>query len=226
VVGSQIPHAVGAAFAVRRAGAAACSVAFLGDGATSTADFHAGMNFAGVWKVPCLIICQNNQFAISTPARRQTATATLAEKASSYGVPAERVDGNDVFAVFDAVTRARARAVAGAGPTFIECVTSRMGPHSSSDDPSRYRDAREVERWAERDPIDRLRAHCQHQGLLAGEDCARLESEVSADVERAVREVADLEPPPRASLFDDVYAVRPRHLEEQWQELERCRSSP
>lgn len=220
VVGSQIPHAVGAAYAARRSGHALVTAAFLGDGATSTGDFHAGLNFAGVWRVPCLFICQNNQFAISTPTSRQTASRTLADKAASYGVRAERVDGNDVFTVFDAVERARSRALAGAGPTFIECVTYRMGPHSSSDDPSRYRDARQVERWAGRDPIERLRAFCRSCGLADDAELARLAAEVSRQVEAAVRQAEDVAPPPRTSLFDDVYAARPRHLDEQLAELE------
>jgi pyruvate dehydrogenase E1 component alpha subunit/2-oxoisovalerate dehydrogenase E1 component alpha subunit len=221
VVGSQIPHAVGAAYAVRLRGDPLVAVAFLGDGATSTGDFHAGMNLAGLLKVPCLLVCQNNQFAISTPISRQTAARTLADKASSYGVAAERIDGNDVLGVLDAAARARARALAGAGPTFIECVTYRMGPHSSSDDPSRYRDAQEVERWAERDPIERLRAHCRSRGLVGDQEFARLAADVSREVETAVREVAEAGPPPRASLFDDVFAVRPSHLDEQLAELER-----
>ena len=158
-VASQLPHAVGAAMAAKKAGTRAITVGFVGDGGTSSPDFHAALNFAGVFRAPCVFICQNNQWAISTPATRQTASATFAVKSRGYGMPGVRVDGNDVLAVHRAVTDARVRAVAGGGPTLIECVTYRMGPHSPSDDPSRYESGDERRKWAEVDPIERFRRH-------------------------------------------------------------------
>jgi len=152
-VGSQAPHAVGAAWAMRARKTHAVAVGFVGDGATSQGDFHAAMNFAGVWRVPCVLVCQNNQFAISVPTERQTASRTIAVKARAYGLPGVRVDGNDFLAVYSVIRSAVDRARAGDGPTFIEAVTYRMGPHSTSDDPSRYRSPGEEAAWAARDPV-------------------------------------------------------------------------
>src|ERR1700675_1340922 len=120
----------------------------MGDGATSEGDFHAAMNFAGVWRVPCVLVCQNNHWSISVPAERQTASRTLAVKGRAYGVRAVRVDGNDVLAVYAVLKDALDRARGGGGPTFIEAVTYRMGPHSTSDDPTRYRSREEEQAWA------------------------------------------------------------------------------
>ena len=157
-IGTQLTHAVGAAWAAKMRRESMVSVACLGDGATSSADFHSALNFAQVFRVPCVFVCQNNQWAISTPAARQSNTATFAERALAYAMPAERVDGNDVCALYLAFQRAAERARAGLGPTFLECVTYRMGPHSTSDDPTLYRSEAEVSEWRARDPIARLAA--------------------------------------------------------------------
>ena len=223
VIATQLPHAVGAAFAARRAAAGHAVVAFLGDGATSHPDFHAAMNFAGVLRVPLVFVCQNNQYAISVPASRQTASATFAEKALAYGIHADRVDGNDVLAVFDCARRALERARAGDGPTLLECVTYRVGPHSSSDDPSRYRDAAEELAWRGRDPLSRIASHLQREGCSAALERA-IEAEVDAEVEQALASLEQLPPPPLSSLFDDVYARLPWHLVEQREALELTRS--
>ena len=152
-LGTQLPHAVGAAWAAKLRGDKTVVVAFLGEGATSEPDFHAAMNFAAVFKTPAVLICQNNHYAISLPSSRQTASATFALKGRAYGLPAVRVDGNDVLALFGAVSEALARARRGEGTTFIESVTYRIGAHSTSDDPSRYRSQEEVEAWVARDPL-------------------------------------------------------------------------
>jgi pyruvate dehydrogenase E1 component alpha subunit/2-oxoisovalerate dehydrogenase E1 component alpha subunit len=214
-IGTQLPHAVGAALAARRLGRADVMLAFLGDGATSHPDFHAALNFAGVFRAPVVFVCQNNQYAISVPVARQTASSTLAVKALAYGVEAERVDGNDALAVHTSLARALASARAGGGPRFVECVTYRIGPHSSSDDPDRYRDASEVEAFRAKDPIARLSRYIARQGLGPAELDAEIEVELDAELDRVLPGVEAVPPPPLTSLFDDVYAALPWHLDEQ-----------
>src|SRR5262249_34669936 len=146
-IGTQLPQAVGAAYAARLRRTGDVVIAYLGDGATSEGDFHVAMNFAGVWKAPVVFFCQNNQFAISVPVAGQTASATIAMTAAGYGFAGERVDGNDVLAVYAATRAAAERARSGLGPTLVEALTYRIGAHSSSDDPSRYRDESVTEKW-------------------------------------------------------------------------------
>src|SRR5438067_5631700 len=157
-IGTQLPQAVGAAMAARIRGDRTVIAAYMGDGATSEGDFHVAMNFAGVFKAPVVFVCQNNHWAISVPTSRQTASESIAVKAVAYGFPGVKVDGNDAVAVYGAMKEAVDRARAGGGPTLLECETYRIGAHSSSDDPTRYRDEREVEVWRKRDPIVALRA--------------------------------------------------------------------
>ena len=222
-VGTQIPHAVGVAWAAKiRKDPIACLVYF-GDGGTSTADFHVGMNFAGVFQVPVVFLCNNNQWAISLPVRKQTATKTLAEKAIAYGFDGVRVDGMDALAVVAAVWEARRKARAGGGPTLVEAVTYRLGPHSSSDDPSRYRDEKEVEPWRKRDPIDLLRRHIIARGVWDGEADKRLVQELDDAITEAVHAVERSPPPPIEALFTDVYAETPWHLREQLEDLRALR---
>jgi pyruvate dehydrogenase E1 component alpha subunit len=220
-IGTQLPHAVGMALAAKRRGSSDIALAFLGDGATSGSDFHAALNFAGVFRAPCLFVCQNNQFAISVPVERQSGNPRLFEKAHAYGVPGERVDGNDARAVLAAITEAAERVRRGDGPLFLECLTYRVGPHSSSDDPSRYRDEAEARAWAERDPIALERSRLVAEGELDDELDARLTSELTSELDRAVELAAAAPPPASASLFDDVYAKRPPHLVEQAEQAKR-----
>lgn len=221
VIGPQIPQAVGAAWAAKIKGDRAVAIGFLGDGASSEPDFHNGMNFAGVFRVPCVLICQNNHWAISVPTARQTASATIAVKARAYGMPGVRVDGNDVLAVFTVVSEAIDRARAGGGPTFVEALTYRIGAHSTSDDPTRYRTQEEVDLWAKRDPLMRLRRHVFAEGLLDEAADAALEQEMSAQIAGAITEVEALGPPARGTLLDDVYGEEPWHIAEQRAELLR-----
>lgn len=225
-IGTQLPQAVGAAWAAKLRGASTVVIGFLGDGATSEPDFHIAMNFAGVYKVPCVIICQNNHWAISVPTARQTASPTIAIKGRAYGVPSIRVDGNDVLAVYKAVSEAVARARGGGGPTFIEALTYRIGAHSSSDDPTRYRSQEEVDLWMKRDPLLRLRRYLTASGALDDDADAELERALNAEIAAAITEVEALGPPPRESIFDDVYAELPWHLREQREELQRCAPAP
>lgn len=225
-IGTQLPHAVGAAMAAKRLRHDSVMLAFLGDGATSHPDFHAALNFAGVFGAPVVFVCQNNHYAISLPATRQTAAGSFAQKGSAYGVFADRVDGNDALVVLDAIERALTRARAGLGATLLECVTYRVGPHSSSDDPSRYRDDSEVRSWQARDPIARLAQYLRHvdPALLPTLDAQ--DGEWDAEIDRKLAEIEPLPAPPRESLFEDVYAALPWHLREQRAQLLALESPP
>jgi pyruvate dehydrogenase E1 component alpha subunit/2-oxoisovalerate dehydrogenase E1 component alpha subunit len=215
VIGTQLPHAMGAAWAAKLKKEDTVSIGYMGDGASSSADFHAAANFAGVLKLPVVFFCQNNQWAISVPLHLQTASESIAIKATAYGFPGVRVDGNDIFAVIDATRQAVDRARRGEGPTLVEAVTFRMGGHSSSDDPTRYRDPAEVAEWERRDPVTRFRAHLAGQGLLSNEDEARWTQELNDEISAAITEAEALGPPRIETLFTDVYQHMPWHLEEQ-----------
>jgi pyruvate dehydrogenase E1 component alpha subunit len=215
VIGPQISQAVGVAYAARLKGDPTVAVAFMGDGATSSNDFHTGLNFAGVWQVPVIFICQNNHWSISVPTAQQTASATIAQKALAYGLPGYRVDGNDALAVHRAVNEAADRARRGGGPSFIECVTYRIGAHSSSDDPRVYRDEGEVDVWRARDPVDRLRAFLKStRSLTDAEEQAWIDA-AREEVAAAVKAAESMGPPDLDTLFGDVYANAPWHLREQ-----------
>jgi len=214
-IATQLPHAVGMALAAKKQGKTEIALAFLGDGATSHPDFHAALNFAGVFRAPCVFVCQNNQFAISVPVERQSGNPLLFEKAAAYGIPGERVDGNDAELVLATLSRAAEHARSGAGPTFVECLTYRVGPHSSSDDPSRYRDEAVARAWAERDPVALMRERLFAAGSWDEGRDLLLTQELTAELELAVAAAEQASPPPVTSLFDDVYAERPRHLVEQ-----------
>ncbi|MBM4375923.1 MAG: 3-methyl-2-oxobutanoate dehydrogenase [Deltaproteobacteria bacterium] len=218
-IGTQLPQAVGTAWAAKLRDDDVAVVGFIGDGGTSEPDFHNAMNFAGVYKTPCVIVCQNNQFAISVRPERQTASATYAVKGRAYGVPSVRVDGNDVFAVYHAVRVALERARRGEGPTFIETLTYRIGAHSSSDDPSLYRSQDEVDAWVARDPLQRLRRHLVATGALDDARDAELEGTLNDAIGRAIQEAEAHPLPDRDTLFEDVYAELPWHLREQREEL-------
>ncbi|MEB2313427.1 MAG: thiamine pyrophosphate-dependent enzyme [Sorangiineae bacterium] len=226
VIAPQIPQAVGAAMAAKHRGDSVVTVGFLGDGATSQPDFHNAMNFAGVFKAPCIIICQNNHWSISVPTAKQTASRTLAVKARAYGVRGLRVDGNDVLAVYAAVSRAAAQARAGEGPTFLECVTYRMGAHSTSDDPTRYRSEEEVREWAKKDPILRFRRHLAYLGVIDDAADERIDRELDEEISAAIAAVEPRPMPPREWLFDDVYEERPWHLEDERRELLAAAPAP
>ncbi len=219
-IGTQIIQAVGAAMAARRRGDAIVTIPFFGDGATSSNDFHAGLNFAGVFRVPTIFFCQNNEWAISLPRSRQTAAKTLAEKGGAYGVPGEVVDGNDVHQVFRAVRTARARAIAGDGPTLIEAQVYRLGPHSTSDDPRRYRSDAELAEWKQKDPIGRLKHELLDAGAWTEEQDAALLEEVRGEVAQALARTETVGPADPTSFLDDVYATRTPALDEQRHYLE------
>jgi pyruvate dehydrogenase E1 component alpha subunit/2-oxoisovalerate dehydrogenase E1 component alpha subunit len=219
-IASQLPHAMGIAWAARIQGEDTVVLGCLGDGATSEEDFHVAANFAGVYRAPVVFLCQNNQWAISTPVGLQTAAPTMAVKAIAYGFGGVRVDGNDVLAVYACVHEAVERARRGEGPTLIEALTYRVSAHSSSDDPTRYRDEKITEQWRRRDPIARFRAWLTAQGLLDAAADERLRAELEAEVRETIAAQERVAPPPLSSLVEDVFAEVPRHLAEQLAELE------
>src|SRR5881628_1591426 len=216
-VATQLPHAVGLAYAAQYRGDDVVVMAYFGDGATSEGDFHEALNFAGVWHVPVVFVCQNNQWAISVPLKKQTNSKTIAQKALGYGLPGIQVDGNDVLAVYAASREAVARARAGEGPTLIECVTYRLGVHTTADDPTKYRTAEEVAEWERKDPLTRFAAYLKKKRLL--ED--GLEERVDAEIAEAVRRFEATPPPDPLLVFDHVYAEMPPHLRAQREELAR-----
>lgn len=222
-VASQIPHAVGLAWAAKYRQRDEVVMAFFGDGATSEGDFHEGLNFAAVFQVPAVFVCQNNHWAISVPLKQQTHSPTLAQKAVAYGMPAMQVDGNDLLAVYVAVGEAVERARAGGGPTFIECVTYRLIMHTTADDPTRYRSAEEVQRWEKRDPLPRFERYLRDKGVLTEERIESLHSrvieEIQAAVQRAEGQMKNMGDP--LKMFDNLYDRLPPYLEEQKRQLAR-----
>jgi pyruvate dehydrogenase E1 component alpha subunit/2-oxoisovalerate dehydrogenase E1 component alpha subunit len=224
-VATQLPHAAGLAWAAKMRKDPVVTLAYLGEGATSAEDFHSGVNFAAVYHVPAVFLCANNQWAISTPASRQTASRTFAIKALAYGMPGVRVDGNDLLAVYAAVSEAAARARAGGGPTLIEAVTYRMGAHSSSDDPHVYRSEADEAAWADKDPLRRLGAYLATMGVLDAAGVAAQRAEIEAEIAAAVAAEESVGPPPLRSLIENVYAKPSAALEEQLAELERVRAA-
>lgn len=205
-IGSHGLHAVGAAMAAQRLGEDSVTVAFMGDGATSEGDAHEAMNLASVFRTPCVFFVQNNQWAISVPVEQQVAGPSIAHRAVGYGMPGIRVDGNDVLACYVVMAEAAARARRGGGPTLIEAITYRMGPHTTSDDPSRYRDPAQVQGWLARDPIPRYRTYLQAVGVWTErfeERVAARSKRLCAELRDAVVGAPDFDP---AEMFDHVYA--------------------
>jgi pyruvate dehydrogenase E1 component alpha subunit len=214
-VGTQIPIAVGTALAAKLRGDPVVALAYFGDGATSTGDFHAAMNFAGVFKAPAVLFCQNNGWAISLPVAKQTAAETLAAKAAAYGFEGVRIDGNDLLAIWKATREAADRARAGGGPTLIEALTYRLGPHSTADDPRRYVSEAELAERRQEDPIPRFKAYLLKKGLLREEDDAKLAEDVQREVAEAVQAAEAAPPPALETMFEDVFADLPPHLKAQ-----------
>src|SRR5712664_2120568 len=222
-VSTQLPHAVGLAYAAQYRQDDVVVMAYFGDGATSEGDFHEALNFAGVWHVPVVFVCQNNQWAISVPLKKQTHSRTIAQKALAYGLPGLQVDGNDVLAVYAAAREAVDRARAGEGPTLIESVTYGLGVHTTADDPTKYRAEEEVQMWEQKDPLTRFRIYLEKRGLLE----AGLEQQVDDEIAEAVRRFEAAPPADPLTMFDHVYATPPPGLLAQRDEMAaRERSAP
>ncbi|RQG98030.1 pyruvate dehydrogenase (acetyl-transferring) E1 component subunit alpha [Natrarchaeobius chitinivorans] len=219
-IATQIPHATGIGMAAADAESDVAVCCCFGDGATSEGDFHEGLNFAGVFDAPVVFFCENNGWAISLPRERQTASETIAKKANAYGFEGVRVDGNDPLATFDVVASALESARAG-DPVLVESLTYRQGPHTTSDDPSRYRtDERTLPDWRTADPLERYERYLREQGILEDAFLERIHEEAAAEIDDAV-ETAEATPDPEpAEVFDPVYEELPARLEEQRARLE------
>ncbi|MCK6531023.1 thiamine pyrophosphate-dependent enzyme [Myxococcota bacterium] len=214
-IATQVPHATGLALAAKKKGRDDVAVGYTGDGATSEGDFHAGLVMAAALRAPAVFVVQNNQWSISVPVSRQSAARNLASRARATGIPSALVDGNDAFAVYDATRRAVERARSGGGPSLIEAYTYRMGAHTTSDDPSRYRDEGVTAAWRPLDPVDRLRRWLERAGLWTGER----EEALSQGWVQEIKEVwARAEAVPRPgvdSLFEDVFRAPTGEIVEQ-----------
>ena len=214
-VATQLPHAVGIAYGIQYRGEGAVVMVYFGDGATSEGDFHEACNFAGVWHVPVVFVCQNNQWAISVPLKKQTNSRTIAQKALAYGFPGIQVDGNDVLAVYAASREAVDKARAGEGPTLIECVTYRLGVHTTADDPTKYRTDEEVKAWEQKDPLTRFRAYLEKKKLLD----PSVDEQVDEEIARAVERFEAMPAADPLGMFDHAYAELPPDVAAQRAEL-------
>jgi pyruvate dehydrogenase E1 component alpha subunit len=221
VIGTQIPHGVGAAFAARRRKLDEVHAIYFGDGATSSNGFHSGLNFAGVWKAPCVFVCVDNGWAISVPSSAQSAQSDYTKKAAAYGIPAFEVDGNDVLACYELMHWLVVHARSGAGPAMLVVKTYRMLGHSSSDDPTRYRDPAEAELWQRRDPLRRYARFLERRGVVKPGEVDQLEARLFAEIDKVVHEQEAAPAMPLRSLVEDVYAQVPRHLRRQYNEFVR-----
>ena len=210
-IGSQINHAAGIAYASKIQKKGEIALSYIGDGGTSHGEFHEGLNFAGVFSVPLIVIIQNNQYAISTPRSKQTKAETLAQKAVAYGIPGIQVDGNDVLAMYAVTKEARERALNGDGPTLIEAFTYRLGPHTTSDDPTIYREDKEVEEWKLKDPLPRFRKYLSNKKLWNNEKEEALQKELKDVVNKTFKKVEKSGPVKLDDVFDYTY----EHLTEE-----------
>ena len=219
-IGAYLPMAVGISLAGKLRKQHFAVLTFMGDGGTSSSDFHTAMNFAGVYRTPTVFICRNNQWAISLPVSMQTASKTIAIKAEAYGFEGIQVDGNDAIAVYEVTKNALEKARRGGGPTFIEALTYRMGPHSTADDPSRYQDKAEVEKMKLRDPLDLLRNKITKMGIWNSEMEKQATKEFEREIASSIERQEKTKPLPVPDLyFTDVYEKETANLIEQKAEL-------
>ncbi|MDE0368528.1 MAG: pyruvate dehydrogenase (acetyl-transferring) E1 component subunit alpha [bacterium] len=220
-VGGHMIHAVGIAWAEKIKGTGAVALTMFGDGATSEGDFHEAMNFAGVYGTPTVFFCQNNGWAISMPRSRQTASATIAQKAEAYGLPGVLVDGNDVLAVEEVVAEAVDRARAGEGATLIEALTYRVRGHTTADDDRRYRAREDAAGWLGKDPLERVRLWLERQGAWDEDVQSGLESQASGLIEAALAEAEAVVSFSAGEIFDAMYEEPTGPLETQRRRAER-----
>lgn len=216
-VGTQMPHATGIAFAQKYKKTQNAVIAYIGDGGTSEGDFYEAINFAGVWRAPLIVIIQNNQWAISIPRSKQTAATTLAQKAIAAGIPGIQVDGNDAVAVYKATADAIKNAAN--GPTVIECITYRAGMHTTSDDPNKYRSPAEVEEWAKKDPILRMKIYLTKKGLWNDQIEAQVMEEQKKLIDSEVEIAENFKPDPK-TMFQNLYSFVPQTLDDELKDSE------
>ncbi|MGH8957164.1 MAG: pyruvate dehydrogenase (acetyl-transferring) E1 component subunit alpha [Acidimicrobiia bacterium] len=211
-VGGHMVHAVGLAWAAKLKGESRIAITYFGDGATSEGDFHEAMNFAAVFSLPCVFFCQNNGWAISLPREEQTRSETIAQKAIAYGMPGVQIDGNDLLGVYHATREAVDRARRGGGPTLIEGVTYRLGPHTTSDDPGRYREAGLTDEWRRRDPLERVRLFLSERNEWSEQWQQQIESEAGSEVDLAIERAEGMTPFGPGEIFDAMFESLPPHL--------------
>lgn len=220
-IGTKIPHAAGSAYAMKLQKQKSVSICYFGEGASSEGDFHVGLNFAAVLKAPVIFFCRNNGYAISTPCSRQFATDGVAPEGIGHGLTTFRVDGNDFFAIHETVATARKLCLEGEGPVFIEAMTYRMGAHSTSDDPTRYREEDEVKRWEKKCPVLRLKKYLEKKKLWDAAKEKEMLAEIKQEVDKAIETAKEVPRPPLDSLIKDVYFEVPPKLREQMEELKQ-----
>ncbi|MFD1206603.1 MULTISPECIES: pyruvate dehydrogenase (acetyl-transferring) E1 component subunit alpha [Sporosarcina] len=218
IIAAQTLHAVGLSMATKLRGETDVAISYFGDGATSEGDFHEALNFAAVYKTPTIFFCQNNQYAISVPLKQQMASKTIAQKAIAYGVKGIQVDGNDIIAVYEATKEAVERARNGEGPTLIEAVTYRLGPHTTSDDPSKYREDGEREVWRKKDPLVRMKRFLENKKLWSDERENETEKAFHERLNEAITAVENESYPNISEIFDHVYETPDEQLKEQKEE--------
>jgi len=205
-IATQIPHAAGIAYAMKLKNEAAVAGCWFGDGATSEGDWHEGLNFAAIHRLPVVFVCENNEYAISVPQSKQMAVADVASRAEGYGMPGAVVDGNDVLACYRVMKEAHERARAGEGPTLIECKTYRFLPHTSDDDDKTYRSREEVEEHRYHDPIERFATYLVEHGMADRDALQTVHDEVKTEVESAIQTAWDAPDPDPATATRHVFA--------------------
>ncbi len=220
-VGTHILHAVGLAMAFRFQKKKAVSLVYFSEGATSEGDFHEAMNFAGEFKAPVIFICQNNQYAISTPVREQTASHTIAQKAIAYGFNGIQVDGNDIFAVYKSTKDAFERARNGKGPTFIECYTYRLGDHTTSDDSKKYRSEHEVRKWEKKDPLIRLERYLLNKKIINSKEIKFIKEKARIIIENSVKKYETIKSESIDEIFKYTYKDMTKELKDQLEFLKK-----
>ena len=214
-IGTQIIQAAGTAYASNYKKENAVTIVFFGDGATSANDFHSGLNFAGVTNSPVIFVCMNNQWAISVPLKSQTAQTDIYKKANAYGIHGVQIDGNDIFAFYHAVNEACKRHKKGLGPTLIEAITYRIGPHTSSDDPTRYREEKEVRIWKDKDPIERFKKYLVKKEISTKAEIKKLERYYDKKLNEVIMKADNRGKPKAETLFEDVFSDMPYSLQRQ-----------
>ena len=218
-VGTQMLHACGIAWGAKLKKKNIGVLTFFGDGGTSEGDFHEAMNLAGVFKLPVVFICQNNQWAISVPREKQTASETLAQKAIAYGFEGIQVDGNDVFSVYLSVRDALDKARKGQGPMMIECITYRMSDHTTADDASKYRTKSEVKKWEEKDPIERLAKYMLKKKIVNLDYFVNVKKKADEKIDDAIKKYETIEEADPEDILSYVFEKKTENLNEQMEEL-------
>ncbi|WP_205619686.1 pyruvate dehydrogenase (acetyl-transferring) E1 component subunit alpha [Gracilibacillus halophilus] len=225
IIGAQYTQAAGVAMGLKKRGKNSVAITYTGDGGTSQGDFYEGINFAGAYQAPAIFVVQNNQFAISVPVEKQTAADTLAQKAIAAGIEGIQVDGMDILAVYAATKAARERGINGEGPTLIETLTYRYGPHTmAGDDPTRYRTEDMDNEWEQRDPIVRFRKYLEEKGIWSEDEENEVIEKAKEEIKAAIKKTDEQPKQKVTELIDNMYEELPAHLQEQREEYKEKES--